>query len=112
MGKLVSCINAVIYPNARAHVQELPAMKKPAEDPLGNRPGGDQEASGPSPGRDSIKIAELFADERCNLAILDFLATTDVGRTAGPPVAEEGERAASEASEWEDRERGRTVEGG
>jgi len=31
--------------------------------------------------------------------------TTDVGRTAGPPVAEEGEGGASEASEWEDRER-------
>ena len=40
-------------------------------------------------GRGSTKIAELFADERCSQAILDFLATTDVGRTAGPPVAEE-----------------------
>jgi len=74
------------------------------EDPLGNRPRGDQEASGPNPGRDRTEIAELFADERCSQAILDFLATTDVGRTAGPPVAEEGE-GASEASEWEDRER-------
>ena len=34
-----------------------------------------------------------------------FLATTDVGRTSGPPVAEEGDGAASEASEWENRER-------
>jgi len=56
-------------------------------------------------GRDRTKIAELLADERCSQAILDFLATTDVGRTAGPPVAEEGEEGASEASEWEDRER-------
>ena len=40
-----------------------------------------------------------------NQAVLDFLATTDVGRTAGQPVAEDGERATSEASEWEDRER-------
>ena len=73
---------------------------------------GDQEASGPNPGkrpqtrrRDRTKVAELFADERCSQAILDFLATTDVGRTAGPPVAEEGEGWASEASEREDRER-------
>jgi len=34
----------------------------------------------------------------------DFLATTDVGRTSGPPVADEDEDAASEASEWEARE--------
>jgi len=31
------------------------------------------------------KITELFADERCRQAILDFLAT-DVGRTAGRPT--------------------------
>ena len=60
---------------------------------------------GPTRGRDRTKIAELFADERCSQAILAFLAATDVGRTAGPPVAEEGEEGASEASEWEDRER-------
>jgi len=60
---------------------------------------------GPTPGRDRTKIAQLFADERRSQAILDFLATTDFGRTAGPPVAEEGEGADSEASEWEDRER-------
>ena len=34
-----------------------------------------------------------------------FLATPDVGRTVGPPVAKEGEEGASEATEWEDRER-------
>ena len=37
--------------------------------------------------RDCTKIAKLFADERCSQAILNFLATTDVGRTAGPSVA-------------------------
>ena len=37
--------------------------------------------------------------------VLAFLATTDVRRAAGPPVAEDGEGAASEVSEWEDRER-------
>jgi len=84
----------------------MPAMEKPAEDPLGNRPGGDQEASGTSPGeRDRTKIAELLADEQCSQAILDFLPTTDVGRTEGPPVANEEEDVASEASEWDSKER-------
>ena len=41
-------------------------------------------------------------DERCSL---DFLATTGVGRAAGPPVANGEGDAASEASEWEARER-------
>ena len=37
---------------------------------------------------------------------MDFLAITDVGKTAGPLVAEAGaEEAGSEASEWENRER-------
>ena len=38
---------------------------------------------------DRFKISECFADERCSKAILDFLETTEVGRTAGPPVAGE-----------------------
>jgi len=46
-------------------------------------------------------IEELFTDERCSQAILDFLATMG-GR---PPVAEGEEAAANEASEWETRER-------
>jgi len=60
---------------------------------------------GSTRGRGRTKVAELFADERCSQAILDFLATTDVGRTAGPQVAEEGEGGPSEISEWKDRER-------
>ena len=55
---------------------------------------------GPTRGKDRTKIAELFADERCSQALLDFVATTDVGRTTGPPVVEDVEAAASEASEW------------
>ena len=47
--------------------------------------------------RGCTKIAEL---ERWSY----FLATTDVARTASPPMAEGGEGAAR-ASEWEDRER-------
>ena len=31
-------------------------------------------------GKRKWKMAELFADERCSEAILEFLRTTDVGR--------------------------------
>jgi len=41
---------------------------------------------------------------RCSQAVLQFFATTDVGRTSGAPVAEDGEDAASEALEWEARD--------
>ena len=56
---------------------------------------------GPTRRRDRTSIAELLADEQ---VVLQFLATTDVGRTSGPPVAKDEEDAASEASEWEARE--------
>jgi len=59
---------------------------------------------GPTRSRDRTNIAELLADQRCSQAMLMFLATTDVGRTSGPPAADEDEDAASEASEWEARE--------
>src|ERR1700712_1722178 len=49
------------------------------------------------------KIRDLFADPRCSQAILDFLATTQVGRRV--PKPEEEDDAQSEASEWELRER-------
>ena len=54
-------------------------------------------------GKDRFKISELFAGERCSKANLDFLATTEVGPAAGPPVADE--EPGSEASEWEKGER-------
>ena len=41
------------------------------------------------PGKDRFKTSKLFADERCSKEILDFLATTEVGRDSGPPVADE-----------------------
>ena len=47
----------------------------------------------------------MFAGDQCSQSILDFLATTDVGRRAGRLVAEEGEGGPSEACEREDRER-------
>jgi len=40
-------------------------------------------------GKDRFKISELFADESYSKAILDFLATAEVGRAAGPPVVDE-----------------------
>jgi len=55
--------------------------------------------------RDRTEIAGLFADERCSKAILDFLATTDVGKTAGPLVAAVEGEAGGEVSAWENRER-------
>jgi len=90
-------------------------MEKPTKDPLDDRLGRDWKAPWPTRGKDRTKIAELFADERCSQALLYFLATTDVGRTAGPPVAEEGEEGASEAfGVGRQRTRGaaHTVEGG
>jgi ribonuclease HI len=52
-------------------------------------------------GRFRWKAHELFADPRCSQAVLNFLSSTDVGRSV--PAAEED--AESEASEWELRER-------
>ena len=83
--------------------------------PLDDRLEETRKLPGPTRGKDRTKIAELFADERCSQALLDFLATTDLGRTAGPSVAEEGEEGASEAfGVGRQRTRGaaHTVEGG
>ena len=49
---------------------------------------------GPIRSRGRTSIGELLAYKRCSQAVLTFLATTDVGRTSGPPVADEGEDAA------------------
>jgi len=65
---------------------------------------------GPTRRRDRTSIAELLADERCSQAVLQFFATTDVGRTSGPPVAEDEEDAASAASEWEERDQAERLE--
>jgi len=52
-------------------------------------------------GRERWKVHELFAESGCSQSLLDFLASTDVGKIA--PAVEED--ATSEASEWELRER-------
>jgi len=51
--------------------------------------------------KDRWKVRDLLADGRCSRAVLDFLTTTEVGKTV--PVVDED--AGSEASEWELRER-------
>jgi len=65
----------------------------------------DPQHLGPTRERHKTSIAELLADRRCSQAVLDFLENTDVGKTSGPPVAEEVDEEASEASEWEERGR-------
>jgi len=62
----------------------------------------DPQAPRTHPERHKTSTAELLADRRCSQAVLDFL---DVGRTSGPPVAEEADEEASEVSEWEEREK-------
>jgi len=91
-------------PDSGTPVQELPIMEEPAEDSVGNRREESRKLPGPTRGRDRTSVAELLADERCSQAVLQFFATTDVSRTSGPPVTEDEEDAASEASEWEARD--------
>jgi len=50
-------------------------------------------------GKSRLAIRDLLADDRCSRAVLDFLATTEIGRLV--PAEED---AQSEASEWELRE--------
>jgi hypothetical protein len=53
-------------------------------------------------GRWRWKAHELFAESECSQAVLDFLSSTDVGKTVPATVVDD---AGSEASEWELRER-------
>ena len=53
-------------------------------------------------GRWRWKAHELFAESECSQAVLDFLSSTDIGKTV--PAVEGGD-AGSEASEGELRER-------
>jgi len=56
-------------------------------------------------GRGRLKAHELFAELGASQAILDFLATTDVGKTVPAVEVEADEEAGSEVSEGELRER-------
>ena len=57
-------------------------------------------------GRFRWKAHELFAEPEASQVVLDFLSSTDVGRTVPPVAGDDGEGdAGSEASEMELRER-------
>ena len=88
-------------PDSKTPLQKLPQWKSQQKSLWATVLEETRKLPGPTRGRDRTKITELFAEDGCSQAqaILDFLATANVGRT---PVAEE--EAASEASEWENRE--------
>jgi len=50
-------------------------------------------------GRDLFCIADLFADERCTKAILEFLESTDVGKKAGKEEWEQASDGTAEEQE-------------
>jgi hypothetical protein len=55
-------------------------------------------------GKNRFKIRDLFADERCSQAVLDFLSTTDAGRRVGlERVVEDVQSEVSDA-ELQERE--------
>ena len=54
-------------------------------------------------GKDCFKISHLFVDETCSEAVLDFMATADVGMTALPV---EGRMRAPSSRLFPRRERG------
>jgi len=88
--RLRTCGDALCYIQKQS--EKVPARKE-QQKPLWTAV---QEVTRRCKGR--FKISELVADERCTRAVLDFLATMDVGRTV-PPGEKEEER--SEASECE-----------
>jgi len=67
---------------------------------LGRGPAEGQEAEG------QVQISELFVEEKCSPAVLDFLRSTDIGSTVpreeGEDEEEEDQDEASESSRTED----------
>jgi len=107
MGELLP-VPGMDHPPPRRHLLVVPAQDPdsgtslqlpPEEEPVLEEI---RKLPGLARGRDHTQIAELLA-ERCSQAVLDFLATTDVGRTSGPTAAADEGGAASEASEWDRR---------
>jgi len=56
-------------------------------------------------GKDRFKIRDLFANEKCSQAALDFLSTMDVGRPVPDPAEEDPQSDASQRKVWEREER-------
>jgi hypothetical protein len=93
----------VPIPNANEGTlpQGVPGVERAAEDLVGGGQKGDGAREEPLEGPD------LLADERCSRAVLDYLATTDVGRLVPTPVEEDAQRRQSGNSESRENERRR-----
>ena len=94
---------SVQHPDSGAPLLKLPPMEKPTEDSLGDCPRGDPQAPRPHPGPYQHRGAARRRAVQPGGALFpcDNRRRSD-GR---PPVANEEDYAASEASEWEARER-------
>ena len=74
-------------------------MEIPTGHPVGRGPEEDQEAEG------QVQISELFVEEKCSPAVLDFLRSTGLVRTVPREDGEnedEDQDGASESSGAED----------
>jgi hypothetical protein len=83
----------------------LPVVEKTAENPVARGTVLVQSETGR--GKDRL---DFFADERCSQTILDFLATTDVGRRIPDPAKEDAQSEVSELREREDEAEERSHE--
>jgi len=99
-------VTPVQDPDLRIPLQKLPAVEEPAEDPLGHRLGGSQEAPRPGPGQRSHQNNRTIRGRAMQQG--DFGLPTSENRhrqDSRPPAAEVEEEAGSDASEWVNRER-------
>jgi len=64
-----------------------------------NRPSCGQRSGGRPKKRGQVQISELFVEEKCSPAVLDFLGSTGVGRTVPREDGEDGEEDQDGASE-------------
>jgi len=69
-------------------------MKRPAEDALERSGKSDGMESGQMP---TVKVSELLSIEKCDQAVMDFLAATDVGKF--PPKRRGGASAGGQRAE-------------
>ena len=67
---------------SREHCSRAARSGNPNSHPVGRGPAGDQEVEG------QVQICELFVEEQCGPAVLDFLRSAGVGKTV---LREDGE---------------------